>query len=90
MNNADYPRVFARVPKETHAMIRALCSEFVEADGKPATESAVLRAFIVAGEALMDRGLRERARAVGKRMGHTSMAETWRAVIEAGLREMER
>ena len=84
------PRVFARIPRETYAMIQALRDEYAEADGSLGTVSSVLRAFVVDGVPFMDKPLRERARAVQKRHGLTSMAAAWRAIVEAGLEALEK
>ncbi len=78
------PRVFARVPPEIYAGITAMRNEYQTPDGKPAKITDIVLAFLVDGAPLLDRGLRDRWRALSVSRGET-MAETLRAVMAAGM-----
>ena len=81
-------RVFARVKPHVHARIEALRDDYRKADGQPGATSDVLRAFVVDGECLMDRTLRAAMDAIGRERGIATRAETWRAIVEAGIAAM--
>lgn len=76
--------MFARVPPEIYAGITAMRNEYQTPDGKPAKITDIVLAFLVDGAPLLDRGLRDRWRALSVSRGET-MAETLRAVMAAGM-----
>lgn len=79
------PRIFARVPKPIHDRVDALRDEFPDTDGERASMSAVVRAFVIDGEPLMDPTLRAAMESVRVRLRIPTRAETWRLIIVEGL-----
>lgn len=77
--------VSAKVPPEQRARLEALASAFPMADGSRGNLSAVLRTWLDLGEVLYESKRVRRVREIAQASGMT-IAETWGALVDAGLR----
>lgn len=82
--------VSARVPKPLYDAIEQLRERFSDdLEGKRVVRSKVLRSVLLEGQALLEAGTRGRAKAIAAARGE-SLESVWRAVVEAGLRSLEK
>lgn len=85
----DGKRVFARVSPETHARIERLRDEYPVVGGRRVSTSAVLRAFVIDGDSLMEPSLRAEAATLARER-RCSLAEAWREIVVAGIAALRR
>lgn len=77
--------VSAKVPPAQRLRLECLAAAFPMADGSRGNLSAVLRTWLDLGEVLYEAGRVRRVRELAQAAG-TSVAETWGALVDEGLR----
>ena len=77
--------VSAKVPRAQRGRLERLASAFPMADGSRGNLSAVLRTWLDLGEVLYEAGRVRRVRELAQASG-SSVAETWGALVDEGLR----